>query len=48
MTDRDTHTCSICKKLGSGIHHKPNLFIGDCCSSRMKPETVGEIAVMWE
>ena len=47
MTDRDVQRCGICGKLGSGVRH-PKVFIGDCCSSQMLPETVGEIAVMWE
>jgi len=45
--DRDTHFCSICGKLGSGVRH-PKVFIGDCCSSQMLPETVGEINECWD
>lgn len=45
--DRDTHTCSICKRLGSGIRLS-RIFTCDDCSGKMLPETITEINEVWE
>jgi hypothetical protein len=44
--DRDTATCSICKRLGSGVRLS-NIFVCDSCGERLGVENVGEINEMW-